>query len=82
MLDKTPTEEESDLNLGWICAVINSIQCILFCFVYYKLCHITFAKSKSKNWLTFLIYAMIIVDMVVGSATVTSIIVQPDIYLT
>ena len=71
---------EGKVNLGWICATVNSYSCIQFCFVYFKLCHIIFGRSKSRNWLTIFIYALIIIDLVTGCTVLSSIISQPDIY--
>ena len=70
------------LNLGWICAAINSLSSILFCFVYFKLCHIIFTKHQPRNWLTISIYLLIIIDLVVGCGSITSVILQDNVYQT
>ena len=39
-----------------------------------------FSGNKSRNWLTIASYSLIITDMVVGCATITCMIVQPNVY--
>lgn len=68
------------INLAWACSLINAYSCILFCFVLLKLCRVMFSGNKSRNWLTICSYSLIILDMVVGSATITSMIVLPYVY--
>jgi len=45
-----------------------------------KLCRVMFSGNKSRNWLTISSYLLIILDMIVGSATTTSMIVLPWVY--
>jgi hypothetical protein len=70
------------LNLGWICATINSLSTILYCFVYFKMCHIMFTKHKSRNWLTISIYLLIMLDLLVGCTATTSVVLENNVYQT
>lgn len=80
MIDLIETQE--NFNLGWICAAINSFSCILFCVVYFKLCHILFTKNRSRNWLTIYIYLLIILGLGIGFLAITSVVLQENVYKT
>ena len=71
---------DNSLNYGWVSACINSISCILFCFVYFKLCHVMFTKTKSRNWITISLFGLIIVALLVGCISITTVVMNPRVY--
>ena len=69
-------------NLGWIAAAINSFSSILFCFVYFKICHIACTRGQPRNWLTITIYFEIILGLIIGCMAITSVILGSSVYET